>query len=80
MWRKEGERLITPIVCETRRAVLVVECKDRKQFDRTDAELFKIWNFVDQSGIGASLEWRNPGARVASEAADMHFVDDGFSE
>src|SRR5207248_7694185 len=80
MWRKERERLITPVVCETRRTVLVVECKDREQFDCAYPEILQIGNFIDQSGIGSSFKRRDTRTRMTSEAGDMHFVNDRLGE
>jgi hypothetical protein len=80
MWRKEGERLVPPIISEPRWAVVFIEGKYRQQFDRAYPEILQMGYFFDQSGVGAPFGWSDPRARVTSEAGDMHFVNDRFGE
>jgi hypothetical protein len=39
-----------------------------------------IGDLFDQPGVGAALIWRYPRARMSSETADMHLIDDGLGE
>jgi hypothetical protein len=47
-----------------------VELKHRQQFNRRDAEVLEIGNFLDQAGVGAARFLANAGARMACEASD----------
>ena len=75
--REEGDRLVTPVVDQPRRASLGVERVHRKQFDGGDAEFPEIGDLLDQSGERAPGLLTDPGAGVASESADVHLIDDG---
>ncbi len=55
---EERDRRIAPVVDLSRRAILSIELEHRQQFDRGDAELLKIRNLLDQTGIGAACSSR----------------------
>ena len=75
--REEGDRLVTPVVDQPRRAGLGVEREHRQQFDGGDAEFPEIGDLLDQPGERAAGLLSDAGARVAGESADVHLVDDG---
>ena len=75
--REERDRLVTPVVDQPRRASLGVEREHRKQFDGGDAEFPEIGDLLDQSRERAPGLLTDPRARVASESADVHLIDDG---
>ena len=56
---------IAPVVDQARRAILGIELKHGQQFDGGDAELLKIGNLVDQSGVCAAGSFRHAGTGVA---------------
>ena len=74
--REERNRRVAPIVNLARRTILGIELENRQQLDRGNAELFQIGNVFDQAGIGSSQIFLQAGARMPSEAPDMHLVDD----
>ena len=77
MRREERDRLVAPVVDQPRRASLGVELEHRQQFDGGDAEFPEIGDLLDQSRVRAPRLLTDAGARVASESADVHLVDDG---
>src|SRR5262252_3944222 len=77
---EKRERLVSPIIAEARRTVLLVERIYREKLDRTDAEILQIRNLLDQPSIGAAFCRRDAGTRVAGKSADMHLIDDGLGE
>ena len=74
--RKERNRRIAPVVDSSRRAILSIELKDRQQFDRGDAELLKIRNLLDQTGVCAAFRFGDAGTGMRGKAAHVHLVDD----
>src|SRR5206468_1708455 len=66
-----------PVVELSRRTVLTVELEHRQQLHRGNAELLEIRDLLDQAGERAARRLSDPGTRVASEAADVHLVNDG---
>src|SRR5215204_193728 len=78
--RKEGDRLVAPVIDPAGRRSLRVELKYRQQFDRGDAQILQVWNLLDRAGIGSALRGGDAGAGVAGEAAHVHLVDDGLDK
>jgi hypothetical protein len=76
MRREKRKRLVPPIVTEARWTILLVEGKDREKLDRTDTEILKVGNLLDQPSVSAALRRRDARARMPGEPADMHLVDD----
>ena len=77
MRRKERNRCIAPVVDPSRRRILSVELKYREQFDRSDAELLKIRDLLDQTRIGPAFRFGDAGAGMRGKAAHVHLVNDG---
>nr|WP_246799040.1 hypothetical protein [Azospirillum oryzae] len=72
MQGEEVERHVPPVI-----SLLRIELEHGHQFDRRDAEIPHVWNFVDQAREGAPPVGRNAGVCTLGEAADMQFIDDG---
>ena len=75
--RKERNRRVAPIVDPSRRTILGIEMEDRQQFNRSDAQLLKIRNLLDQTGVRAPLPFGDTGAGMGGEAAHVHLINDG---
>ena len=80
MRSEKRKRLVSPIVAELRRAIVLVERKHRQKLDRTHAEVAQIGNFLDQPREGSALARCDARARVPGEPAHVHFVEDGLGE
>src|SRR5262249_40873527 len=79
MRREERQRLIAPVVhaSVTRRHGLRVELKHWQELERSDTQLLKIRDLLDQAGICASSLLRHARARMSGESANVHLVHDG---
>ena len=73
---EEGDGRITPIVNPAGWAVLNVEVKYGKQFDRSDAKFLEVGDLLDHASVGATLGRCHPGTRMAGKPAHMHLVND----
>ena len=79
----KGDAVVTPKILEAlarvrvdEDAIVLIELEDGEQFDRGDAELLQIGNFLDEPGEGPRLG--DQGIGVHREAAHVQFVDDGI--
>ena len=61
MWRKERNRLISPVIHGAPGGILAVELKDRKQFHRGDTQLLQIIKFVEETCICSAKFFREAG-------------------
>ena len=75
--RKERDRRVAPVVRPAWGRILGIELKHGKQLDRGNAQLLKVGDLLDQSGVRATFRFRQPGAGMRGETAHMHLVDDG---
>ena len=75
--RKERNRCIAPVIDRPCGAILSVELEDRQQFDGGDAELLKIRNLLDQTGVRAAVLSGTPELGCGREPAHVHLVNDG---
>jgi len=75
--REEGDRRVAPVVSLSWWAVLGVKLKNRQQFHRGDAEVLKVRDFLNESRICSPRLFTHAGTRMAREATQVHFVDDG---
>src|SRR6266404_3388637 len=75
MRRKKRNRCITPVVNQPNGCVLRIELEYGHQFDGCNAELPKIRNLLDQSGIGSSNTLCNAGTGMLGEASHVHLID-----
>ena len=67
---EKRQGLISPVIAEARRSVLLVERKDRKKLDCTDAKILQIGNLFDQPGVGAILGRRDTRTWMPRKPAD----------
>ena len=74
---KEADRRVSPVVDLPRRGILSIELKDGKKFNRSDPELLKVRNLLDQAGICTSELVRYTGTRMSGEASHVHLVNNG---
>ncbi len=77
MRREERHGGIAPIVDSSRRAILLVEMEHGQEFNRGDAEFFKIRNFFDQTRIRAAGFLRDARTGMAGKPAHVHLIHDG---
>ena len=77
---KEGHRGVTPIVDQSRRAVLDVELEDREQFHGSDPQVFQVRNLFHEPGEGASLLRGDPRAGMPGEPSHMQFINNGLGK
>src|SRR5580692_11225048 len=77
MRREERNRRVAPIINPAGWRILRVELKYGQEFNGGDAELLKIRNLLDQTGISAACLFRKPGAGMACEASHVHLVNNG---
>src|SRR4051812_2212961 len=80
MRREEGHGAVAPIVGETMASYLpylgIVKFEDRLQFHRGYTQRLEVRNFLDYPQESSGMAHFGTGR--AGEAADMHFIDDGF--
>ena len=77
MRRKERDRRIAPIVHQTRRAILYIECEYRKKFDGSDTEMLQVRDFLHEAAKCATNVFGDVRARMAREAFHVQFINDG---
>ena len=73
--REPAQRAVAPHVVAAWWRIGRVEAEHRQQFDRRDAEVLEVGQFVDQPQVGAPLIRGDAGIFAAGEAAHMHLVD-----
>jgi hypothetical protein len=80
MWREERHGAVAPIVGETMAVHLpylgIVKFEDRQQFHRGYAQRLEVRDLLNYPQEGSGMAHFGTGR--AGEAADMHFIDDGF--
>src|SRR5262249_11934339 len=74
--RKEGDRLVTPVVDVPGRGIVSIELEHWHQFNCGHAHFLQIRNHLDQTGKGAASVLRDAGTRMTGEPTHMQFVDD----
>ena len=74
---KKGDRRVTPVVRPAWGRILRIELKHGKQLDRGNAQLLKVRDLLDESGVCATFRFRQTGAGVCGKTAHMHLVNDG---
>ena len=76
-----SDRVVTPVVLATLLDEVMVmnELMDRHQFDRSNSELYEMFNDrrMTQGGVGAPFLWRDVGV-LHREPSDMGLVDDAL--
>ena len=74
--REEGNWCITPVIHQSRGAVLNVELEHRQKLDRCDAQALEIRDFLDEARKRPPYLLVNAGTGVTREASYMHLIDD----
>src|SRR5262249_16599644 len=74
--RKERNWRIAPIVDQSRRAILGIELKHRQQFHSGNAEILKIRDFFDQTGVRAASLLVDARAGMGRKTTHIYLVND----
>src|SRR5215468_8330497 len=77
---EERNGRIAPVVCLARWAVLHIELEDRQQLHCSDAQIFEVWNFLDQSRVCPAFLGRDARAGLTRKTAHMQLVNHGLGK
>src|SRR5690348_9509526 len=77
MRRKERDGCVTPIIDNSRWAILGIKLEDGQQFHCGDPEFLKIPDLLDQSPVSAASLLHDAGTGVKCEPRYMHLIDNG---